>query len=148
MEFDLPTIVNALMAIIGAGSVYGGGLFAYNKYQSNRNTNQANWSVEQSENGFSNMGTTGQIPALDFVTGDECRETKKGITDSIHEVKVEVSKGMERLSKKMDGLSKTVGQTREALAKQEANVLKAVGFGIREHENRYNHQSGGTKPGS
>ena len=143
MEIDPSTIVNFLVAIAGASSVYGGGRFAYNKYQANRG-------IASQENAFSNMATTGQIPAVDVVTGGECRETRKGITDSIHEVKSEVEKGMDGLSKKMDRLSEAMGKTREALAKQEGNVLKAVGFGIREHENRFhrNRQSGSvSKPG-
>ena len=140
MDIDPTTIANAIIAIAGAGTVYGGGRLAYNKYQANREA------TAQAEAGFSNMATTGQASAL--VSNSQCQETRKGMADSIHELKDEVEKGADRQTKQLEKLSDSMGELKEAFAGQEARILKAVGHGIREHEGRYHGRRAITKTGS
>lgn len=133
MDIDPNTILNALVAILGAGGVYGGGRVIYNRVQASRQA------AAQADSDFGPINT-GQVPAI--VSASECNETRKGLNDSIHEVRSEVKEGLERQSGQLTKLSDSVTEIKEALARQEGNVLKAVGFGIREHEGRFH---GGSK---
>jgi len=134
MEFDLVSIINTLATIIGAGSFYGGMKYGYDKYKASKELNEKRYQDEMS---FSNINNTGKMQSLDIVTGQECRETRKGITDSIHDVRQEVKEGLGRNTEQLSKLYETVNGVRQALASQEAAIIKSVGFGVREHERRF-----------
>lgn len=140
MDLDLNTIINALVAIIGAGGVYGGAKYGYNRYMAARSEAEARTLAEA---GFSPINT-GKFQALDVVTGTECSNTQRRITDSIHEVRNEVKSILDRNSEQLSRMSESIGEMKTALASQEAAIIKSVGFGIREHENRFHRSRLGT----
>lgn len=134
MEVDWNIIVNALVALLGAGGVYRGAQYGYQRISSARAEAERRRAEAESDFGPIN---TGRIPALDVVTSGECSMAQRGFAESIRELKEQLKETAKENGRILADMSKDVGEIKQSMARQEAATIKAVNYGIREHEKRY-----------